>query len=325
VTQSEVRELTPDHLDAAAGLLGARHRAHRRAEPALDDRHEDEAVARAELEAALAAPGASGVVAVHGKSVAGYLLGAPKDPEVWGGNVWVEAAGHAVAPASGPDVVREMYAAIAGRWVDEGRTNQHVLVPASDAGLVAAWFSLDFGQQHLHAIREAPRQGGIVPRGELVVRPAVREDLPVLAELELVLPRHLAGSPVFSRLPIQSLEEVAAALAADFDDPAFTTFVVEHDGRVVGDAIACSLEVSRSYIGPNRPQGCGFLGYAAVLPEARGLGAGRLLGEAVLAWAADEGYLRVMTDWRSTNLEADGAWRGLGFRPTFRRLHRLIG
>jgi len=31
-----------------------------------------------------------------------------------------------------------------------------------------------------------------------------------------------------------------------------------------------------------------------------------------------------VTDWRSTNIEADRAWRGMGFRPTFRRLHRSI-
>jgi hypothetical protein len=55
------------------------------------------------------------------------------------------------------------------------------------------------------------------------------------------------------------------------------------------------------------------------------LGAGRALGETVLAWARDAGYTSVATDWRSANLEADGAWRALGFRPTFRRLHRLIG
>jgi GNAT superfamily N-acetyltransferase len=256
--------------------------------------------------------------------VVGYLVGAPKDPATWGGNMWVEAAGHATAEGQ-PDVVREMYAAIAGSWVEAGRTNHHVLVPAGDAGLVDAWFRLDFGQQHLHAIRESPPRGGVVPHGEMTVRRATRDDVGVLAELELVLPQHLAGSPVFSRLPIQSLEDVIAELTADFDNPAFTTFVAEHDGRVIGDAIACSLEVSSSYVGPNRPRDTAFLGYAAVLPTARGLGAGRLLGETVLAWARDEGYGRVMTDWRSANLEADRAWRGLGFRPVFRRLHRLIG
>jgi GNAT superfamily N-acetyltransferase len=62
----------------------------------------------------------------------------------------------------------------------------------------------------------------------------------------------------------------------------------------------------------------------AVLPEARGRGAGRALGEAILAWSRDAGYPSVATDWRSTNLEADRAWRNLGFRPSFRRLHRAI-
>lgn len=319
-----VRDFGAGDVDAAAGLLAARHRAHRQAEPLLDERHEDAAVAREELGRALAAPEATGVVALRGKTIVGYLLGAPKDPAVWGGNIWVEASGHATAPGQ-PAVARELYAAIAARWVEAGWHNQHVLVPATDAALVDAWFSLDFGQQHLHAIREPPPRGGVVPRGELTVRRAAREDIPVLAELELVLPRHLAGSPVFSRLPIQSLDDVIAELTADFDNPAYTTFVAEHEGRIVGDAIACSLEVSSSYVGPNRPRDSGFLGYAAVLPGARGLGAGRLLGETVLSWARDEGFARVMTDWRSTNLEADRAWRGLGFRPTFRRLHRLIG
>jgi GNAT superfamily N-acetyltransferase len=254
----------------------------------------------------------------------GYLVGAPKDPRIWGGNVWIEAAGHATAPGESA-VIRDLYAAIAGRWVEAGLTNQHVLVPASEAELTEAWFSLDFGQQHVHAIREAPTVRGVVPRSELTVRRATRDDIAAVAELELVLPRHLAGSPIFSRQPIKPLDEIQAEIADDIDDPSYVFFVVEHGGRVIGDAIACSLEVSGSYLGPNRPRDTAFLGYAAVFPEARGLGAGRLLGETVLAWARDEGYSRVMTDWRSTNLEADRAWRGLGFRPVFRRLHRLIG
>ena len=62
-----------------------------------------------------------------------------------------------------------------------------------------------------------------------------------------------------------------------------------------------------------------------MLPAAQGLGAGRALGDAVLAWSRDQGYRSVATDWRSANIEADRAWRATGFRPTFRRLHRLIG
>ena len=198
-------------------------------------------------------------------------------------------------------------------------------MPASDEDLVEAWFSLDLGQQHLHAVRESPPASfGVVPQAELVVRRATRADLPSLAELELVLPRHGRLAPVFSTLPIEPIEEVLAELERDFDDPRFTTLVAEAAGRVVGSATGCSIEESRSNTSLIRPARAGFLGYAAVLPEARGMGVGRALGEAILAWGRDEGYETIATDWRSTNLEADRAWRGLGFRPTFRRLHRSI-
>lgn len=319
----EILPFTPDALDAAAALLADRHRRHRAAEPLLDPAFEEPGAARAAIEAELAADQASGVVAVRAGVIVGYLLGHQKTVSRWGANAWVEAAGHA---ATEPSIVRDMYAAAAGRWVDEGRKNHHVLVPATDAALVDAWFGLDFGQQHLHAVREVPPATfGVVPRAELVIRRPTRADLPALAELELVLPRHSPLSPLFSRVAIQPIEEVAAELAEDFDDPKFTIFVAEHEGRVIGSATACDVSVSGSNGGLIRPAKAGFLGYAAVLPDARGLGAGRALGETVLTWSRDAGYPVVATDWRSTNLEADRSWRGLGFRPTFRRLHRLIG
>jgi len=317
-----VEPFTTDALDGAAALLADRHRRHRLAEPLLDPEYEDSGVSGAEIEKLLAMDGATGWTAMRDGALAGYLIGIGKDAATWGPNVWIEPAGHA---ADHPSVVRELYAAGAAAWMADGRNNHHVLVPATDAALVDAWFSLDFGQQQLHAIREVPPASfGVVPRSELVVRRPTRADLPALAELELVLPRHSHLSPMLSFIPIQPVDEVEAELAADFDDPKYTIFVAEHEGRVVGSAIACDLSVSGSNSSLIRPAKAGFLGYAAVLPEARGVGAGKALGETVLAWARDAGYLVIATDWRSTNLQADRSWRGLGFRPTFRRLHRFV-
>lgn len=318
----EVRPFQPHDLPAAAGLLADRHRRHRLAEPTLDAAYEDPAAAGAEVEALLATQTASGWTAVHGDVVAGYLIGVRRDDAVWGPNIWVEPAGHAAVSG---DVLRRLYAAAAESWVASGRTNHHVLVPATDAELVDAWFSLDFGQQHLHAVVEAPPAGfGVVPRSELAIRRATHDDLDALVQLERVLPDHLEASPVFSRLPRQSPEEVVAELQGDLQDPDYTYLVAEHEGRVVGSAIACALTMSPGATGLNRPANAGYLGYAAVLPDARGLGVGRALGESVLVWSRDAGFTCVATDWRSTNLEADQAWRALGFRPTFRRLHRVI-
>jgi GNAT superfamily N-acetyltransferase len=325
-TRVTVRPLVAADLDRASELLADRQRRHRHAEPLLDPRFEEPRAARREIEALLSVDSATAWVAERGSPggrVVGYLVGIAKDPATWGGNAWVESAGHA---ATDPAVVRALYATAAADWVAAERTNHFVLVPASDTALVDAWFSLDFGQQHLHAVREpAAASFGVVPRSELVIRRPTRADIPALVELELVLPRHSRLAPVFSRLTPHPVEQVRAELEADFDDPRFTTFVAEVEGRVVGSAIACSLTESSSNTSLIRPASAGFLGYAAVLPEARGLGVGRVLGETVLAWSRDAGYPAVATDWRSTNLEADAAWRGLGFRLTFRRLHRFIG
>jgi GNAT superfamily N-acetyltransferase len=319
---TEIRPFDAADLDAAAALLADRHRRHRLAEPLLDPAYEAPVGARAEIEKLLAVDGAAGWTARRGGDVAGYMIGTAKTDSTWGRNVWVEPAGHA---ATGGDVVRALYAVAANAWAREERFNQHVLVPATDTELVDAWFTLDFGQQHVHAAREnPPADFAVRPRSALAIRRATRDDLPVLAELELVLPRHMVGAPVFSRLPIQPIEEILAEIDGDFDDPKYTWLVAEHEGRVVGDTIALSLEHSPGNSSLIRPASAGFLGYAAVLPEARGLGIGRALAESVMAWSRDAGYGCVATDWRSTNIEADRTWRALGFRPTFRRLHRSI-
>jgi GNAT superfamily N-acetyltransferase len=321
-SRTAITPFSSGDLGSAGALLAERHRRHRLAEPLLEPSYEDPLNARAAIEVELAAERAGGWVARRDGEVVGYLIGQQKSP-TWGPNVWVEAAGHAASEAS---VLRELYAVAAAAWVGEGRTNHHVLVPATDTELVDAWFTLDFGQQHVHAIREVPGPAfGVVPRSELVIRSATPGDLDALAELELVLPAHTRKSPVFSTLPLQTLAEVRAELAEDYDDPTYTWFLAEQDGKVVGSAIGCRIEISSSHLGPNRVAGAAFLGAAAVLPEARGIGAGKALGEATLAWSRDAGFSSIQSDWRSTNLEADRTWRSLGFRPTFRRLHRLVG
>lgn len=317
----EIRPFGDEHLDDAARLLAARHRAQRLVEPGLAVGYEDAAVTRMAIETLTAVEGASGVVAVRGCSVVGYLVGTPRDRS-WGPNMWVEGGGHAVAEA---EIVRDLYGAAAATWVEAGASSHFAIVPATDPALVDAWFRVGFGQQHVHAIREAPGPGETfpVPPG-LTIRRAGRRDIVMLGRLDLALPEHQAASPVFSRSPLPSLDDAVAEYEEGFDDPAFATFVAEHDGRVIGSAVGCAIEESSEHRGIVRPDGAGFLGFAAVLPEARGLGAGRALGEAVLVWARDAGHPTVVTDWRETNLLSSRTWPGLGFRPTFRRLFRAI-
>ena len=256
-------------------------------------------------------------MATRNGTVIGYLVGSPRAPS-WGPNVWVEGAGHAYAPGE-VEVLRDLYASLAADWVAAGITSHYAVVPASDPDLVETWSRVGFGQQHTHAIRETPGpdQRWTTPPG-IVIRRAERRDIAALGRLDLVLEEHQRESPVFSRIPLTTIEDAVNEWEEGFEDQRFTTFVAEHDGLVVGSAVGCSIVESSEHHGIVRPDGAGFLGFAAVVPEARGLGAGRALGEAILGWARDEGYETVVTDWRETNLLSSRTWPRLGFRPTFR-------
>jgi GNAT superfamily N-acetyltransferase len=252
---------------------------------------------------------------------AAFVLGTRRD-STWGANVWVEDAGSA---GSDPEALRLAYASAAAQWADEGRTSHYVVVPATDVPIVDAWFRLSFGLQHVHALREAPALDfQPAARPDIKVRPAKHSDMARLVELDVAFPQHSATSPIFSPIKIPMPHESRQEIEQDLTDARFSPFVVEHAGRIIGTATAASIEVSNSNTKLMRPPSCGFLGFAVVDPEARGLGAGRALADAVLAWSRDQGYEWVATDWRSTNLQADRTWRAAGFRPSFLRLHRKI-
>ncbi len=321
MTRPTIRAFDAGDLDEAARLLAARHRAQRSAVPELSASYEDPLVAREAIAELLAKGRASGAVAVSAGALVGYLVGAPRG-SAWGPNMFVEGAGHAVAEA---ETVRDLYGVAAAGWFEAGATRHSVIVPATDPALVDAWFRVGFGQQHVHAIRPAAAPGDVLrPPAGVRIRTAERHDIPSLARLDLELVEHQERSPVFSGRGGPDLDEAVAEIEADFDDPAFTTYVAERDGAVIGSAIACDVGKSSEHRGIVEPPGAGFLGFAAVLPDARGRGAGRALGEAVLLWARDDGRATVLTDWRETNLLSSRAWPNLGFRPIFRRLHRAV-
>ena len=320
MSRTQIRAFEPSDTEAAGRLLAARHATHRRVEPLLAARFEVPAVAVAEVAAALA-EGATGSIAVTDGEVTGYLLGQTKTNPIWGANAWVESAGQAVTDA---ETVRDLYAVAAPVWVDAGLDAHYALVPAHDTALIDAWFRLGFGQQHVHGIREVS-DASPTPAAGLLVRVAERRDIPVLGELDLALPRHQTQAPTFSAGEVPTLAEAVAEWEEAFDEEGFYYVVVEHDGRVVGAAVGCTLDKSGTHLGLTRPDHAGFLGFAAVLPEARGLGAGRALGEAVHAWMAAEGFTSDVTDWRATNLLSSRTWPKVGYRRSFLRLHRRLG
>jgi GNAT superfamily N-acetyltransferase len=316
VSGLELRELAEDDLDGAGALLAARHRKHRAAEPLLSDRFEDDDTAREEVASLLEQEHASGAVALREGRPAGFMLGTRKDDRRWGANVWVEAAGYAAAE---PELVRDLYAFAAERWVDEGRTRHYVLVPSLN-NQIEPWFRLSFGAQHAHGIREVEARDW--PPGTRRAEPRDLEELvalsPLISDLQLL-------APVFSGVDRnEDPDELRASLLADLEDDELGELVYERDGRVVAQFELAPVERGSAHGGLAQPDRAALLGWAASLPEVRGTGAGVALTEASLAWAHEQGYACMVTDWRETNLLSSRFWPSRGFRRSFLRLYRSI-
>ena len=319
-----VRPFSAEHLEAAGELLAERHRRHRTAEPLLPSAFEDPAAAQGAVETAWSREGAAGAVALRGGRVIGYVIGAPEDDQ-WGPNIWVELAGHAVQE---PEVVRDLYAAVAEHAVEQRRTRHYVLVPASEGGLLDAWYRLGFGQQQAHGIREVPAESW--PDG---VREAEPSDVDALLALAPLISLHHAASPVFSdnaarRAARETSDAVRSELESDIASSEIGTLVAERDGRAVGLFSLVPVELAGDGVeGPAtlaRPERACYLGFAATDPEARGSGTGVLLTTAAFAWAHRSGYSTMVTDWRVANLLASRFWPRRGFRTSFLRLYRSI-
>lgn len=318
MSRLEVRPFSEEFVAAAGELLAARHRAHRTTESLLPPRFEEPAAATEEVAALAGADGASGAVALRGGRVVGFLLGVRKSDEIWGPNVWVELAGHAVEEA---EDIRDLYGAAARTWVDEdGRPRHYALVPAHDPTVLEAWYRVGFGQQHAYGIQLVPEAAW--PED---VRLATIDDVEAILDLEPLLPDHQAQSPVFGRgVPRQSREELRADVLEDLAKEEIAELLVERDDRIVGSIQVVPVELSSLHTGIARPEGAAFLSWAATDPAVRGSGAGRALTQAVFAWARERGHEVIVTDWRVTNLLASRFWPARGFRTTFLRLYRHV-
>ena len=248
----EIVPFADAHLDAAAALLAARHDSHREAEPLLPG----DVDFRAELEREWRPEGASGA-SFAGDALPDRERRASPPAISW---MRVGVAGQAIE--GDPEPMRDLYAAAAQRWVDEGQMKHAVFVPAHDRELVDAWFRLSFG---------ASARSRCARRGRGAVRRPGRDpartpdDFDEAARLELAMSeamrRHRASRASRCRRRRRSPPSGAMTLTSS----QYELFVAERDGRVVGHFL-----LYRRPPRPARPDGSIDLAQASTEPEARG-------------------------------------------------------
>jgi GNAT superfamily N-acetyltransferase len=311
----EVLPLEDDQLQAAAALLGDRHRRHREAEPLLPKVDDFDA----QLERDLEPEGAAGVVAIRGDDVVAYLVGRLEpDSHLGDLRAVVDFAGCAAAEGEA-ETIRDLYAALAARWVAAGANRHLALIPATDEALMDSWLRLAFGVQFVFAVRETEAMKPV--RANVKIRPGAPDDLELVARLDRGLYEHQAQSPSFSGLKIPTDDEFRTEWSDLWDDPElFTHFVAERDGTAIGHIV-----LYRRPTGDLRvPEDNIDISHAATLPTARRTGVSLALTGHALTWAREHGFRSMTADWRSVNLLASRHWPRIGFRPTYYRLYRAV-
>jgi GNAT superfamily N-acetyltransferase len=305
----DIVAFTDEHLDGAAAVLAERHAAHLAVEPLLPRRADFAAQVERERE------NATGAVALEGGEVVGYLLG-PRREDSIGGHVWSAAAGHAVTE---PELIRDIYAVAAERWVADGLTRHFVYVPAMRE-LVEPWLRLSFGISAAQAAMETRPSLPAAAGAGITVRPSRPEDTPVAAAYDRELHLHLERSPSFSGLTTGDDQEYLDDWSNLHEEPEHTHFVAEQDGRIVGHLLLYRRPEGDLRVPPDSID----IGNALTEAGVRGSGAGLALTEHAIGWAHEHGYEALITDWRMTNLLASRFWPRRGFRETFLRLYRSI-
>jgi ribosomal protein S18 acetylase RimI-like enzyme len=295
----EIRPFSDEHLGAAAELLAERHARHLAAEPLLARDVDYRAQVAAEL-----AQG-QGVVAVVGGDVHAYLVGRTTDHDAF--------VGFAGCAARDPELVRDLYASLSPQW---RRARHRAYMPASDAGLVGAWFRLAFGVQFTLAVRE-PEAGEV---SGVEIRPGTAGDLDAAVELEHAFTDHLRAPPSYSDRERAADDEVRRDWDGTWDDERYAHFVAVDAGQVLGHVLLYLRDAGDLRV----PDANIDLSLLVVAPSARRHGVGTALTTHALTYAHERGYRSMTIDWRVVNLAADRFFTARGFRPTFVRLYRHI-
>ncbi len=319
--EPEIVPFDEAHLDAAAALLAGRQARLRDVRPELPAAFAEPAACRPLLAELLGRDGAHGVVALGGPEpsgpLQGYLLGYPRQEEIWGRSCWSPIEGHALDGDADPEVARDLYAAWSAHFVGRGFFRHYVHAPADDAALAAAWFRTGFGQMQAHAVRDvelsAPAPAGVT------VRRATPADIDRLADLLPLISLALMRPPAYAITLPETIPTYRGSWAEELEEPAAHHWLAEHDGRVLALATFYQAEPA-----PMVPQAAWELAVAMTRPEARGRGLMRALLAAGLAEAREAGAGHCITDWRTASLPTHRSWTALGFRPTHYRLHRHI-
>ncbi len=325
--QYTVRPFEPGDVEQAAAFLAARHRAGRQRFPILPAKYETADACADIVRSTMSF--AMGLSALDGAGeLAGFLFAIKNIPAPNSGSARFAAVrgsmmlahGHAVAPGLAPfPVYNALFGALADAYLADGIFDHTAHVPAGDPELDAAWNDLGFGRSTAVGARPtAPLES---PASTLDVRIATPDDLDAVYEIAASGNAFHAQPPVFTPyMEPHTADDVRKSFRAALANEAEAIHLALADGKPVGVLWVEGPKGSPLFT----PDEACYIGDTAVLPEARGAGAGAAMLEAALAWARERGYRNVTLHYNTANPLSSAFWKGNGFEPVMYHVRRHL-
>lgn len=306
----QLASLQEEHLEDAAALVAGRYKVLREKVPLLPFRYEEVETIVGMLRDL--GEESSGVVAMRGKRLVGFLAGVVLPEFLGKRSVYSPEWANGAELGESRRIYEEMYRHLAAHWVADGCFTHVVSMLGHDRAGIEGWQWLGFGLAAVDGVREPKLVAGVT--AEVEVRQASIEHAGEVAPLLEGLAQHLVTAPTFW---IHEQEEPEAWLAK----PGHGLWLAYEAGEAVG-----CMGLEAGYRG-----GCEVLQdeqtvsveLAFTREEARGRGIGTALLNRALTWAQVEGYKRCAVDFESMNILAARFWLRW-FEPVCYSLIRCI-
>ncbi len=290
--------------------------------PLLPERIQDKEAAGNFLKALSEKSMGKGCVLLQQDEMVGFMLGYYDENLFFGKYAWVPFGGIALPHENSFESFRALYTAAGEIWVKDNILNHYLICPAMDAWLQAA-FSLSFGQEQVYAAAslQEERDEFSLPDG-FSMREIEPADAGQLAKKCHWIAERLNQAPVWAPVPDGHIENIRAGYAELANDDTSTTWVALDGNEIISYVCVYPEEVGAiNYLGDLKTA---HFSIAATDPAYRGRGIGRALFTHILNITREQGYDRIFTDWRITNLEASRYWPTFGFNPFSYRLLRRV-
>lgn len=154
---------------------------------------------------------------------------------------------------------------------------------------------------------------------DYIVRDAVTDDLPILLNFLIKLDAHVAGvAPEALALTAAGEQQLRDRLYSFIDETGKRMVVAcTADGRSVGMGDIHVWHYADIWLNPERRgKRSGYIDDLWVEPEARGSGVARMISEALVNYANQQGIDELILEYALHNKEAAAFWEQLGFAPT---------